>query len=101
VLLAGLDEHALDLLRTRATPHPLASVDQPLGPRATSADLPTVLIACAFGMDQVREMMAAGHPFFSGLGEARIIGLPTGHWPMLSEPKALAVLLDDLGQPGP
>ena len=101
VLLAGLDEHALELLRTRATPHPPASVDQPLGPRATSADLPTVLIACTFGMDQIRDMMAAGHPFFAGLGEARIVSLPTGHWPMLSEPKALAVILDELGRSDP
>jgi pimeloyl-ACP methyl ester carboxylesterase len=98
VLLAGLDEAALTLLRTRATPHPAASVAQPLGARATSADLPTALIACTFGMDQVREMMAAGHPFFAGLAEARIIPLPTGHWPMLSEPKALATILDELGR---
>jgi pimeloyl-ACP methyl ester carboxylesterase len=93
VLLAGLDENALTLLRTRSTPHPTASVRQPLGPRATSADLPTVLIACTFDMDQIRAMMAAGHPFFAGLSEARIIPLPTGHWPMLSEPKALAEIL--------
>jgi pimeloyl-ACP methyl ester carboxylesterase len=98
VLLAGLDERALELLRTRSTPHPPASVNQPLGRRATSADLPTVLIACTFPMDQIREMMASGHPFFAGLGEARIIPLPTGHWPMLSEPKALAAALDDLAQ---
>jgi pimeloyl-ACP methyl ester carboxylesterase len=98
VLLAGLDEAALTLLRTRATPHPAASVSQPLGARATSADMPTALISCTFDMDQVRQMMAAGHPFFSGLAEARIIGLPTGHWPMLSEPKALAAILDELGR---
>jgi len=97
VLLAGLDEHALELLRTRATPHPLGSVRQPLGPRATSADLPTTLIACTFPMDQIHQMMASGHPYFAGLGEARIVPLPTGHWPMLSEPKALAAALDDLG----
>jgi pimeloyl-ACP methyl ester carboxylesterase len=97
VLLAGLDEAALTLLRTRATPHPTSSVTQPLGPRATSADLPTALIACTFGMDQIRQMMAAGHPFFAGLTEARIIPLPTGHWPMLSEPKALAAILEELG----
>jgi pimeloyl-ACP methyl ester carboxylesterase len=90
VLLAGLDEAALALLRTRSTPHPRASVAQPLGPRATSADLPTTLIACTFPMEQIAEMMAAGHPFFAGLAEARIVPLPTGHWPMLSEPKALA-----------
>jgi pimeloyl-ACP methyl ester carboxylesterase len=90
VLLAGLDETALELLRTRSTPHPLASLAQPLGPHATSTDLPTTLIACTFPMDQIGQMMAAGHPFFAGLTEARIIALPTGHWPMLSEPKALA-----------
>ncbi|HEV8569882.1 MAG TPA: alpha/beta hydrolase [Actinoplanes sp.] len=98
VLLAGLDAAALELLRTRATPHPAASVTQPLGKRATSADLPTALIACTFAMDQVRQMMAAGHPFFAGLSEARIVALPTGHWPMLSEPKALAAALDELGR---
>jgi len=90
ILLAGLDETALELLRTRSTPHPLASVTQPLGPHATSADLPTTLISCTFPIDQVGQMMAAGHPFFAGLTEARIMALPTGHWPMLSEPKALA-----------
>src|SRR5689334_22557261 len=61
VLLAGLDEPALDLLRTRSTGHPLASVKQKLGPRATSADLPTVLIASTFPLEQIHEMMAAGH----------------------------------------
>jgi pimeloyl-ACP methyl ester carboxylesterase len=93
---AGLDEHAVALLRARSTPHPRASVAQPLGPRATSADLPTALVACTFPMDQVRAMMASGHPFFSGLADARIVPLATGHWPMLSEPKALASILDDL-----
>ncbi len=95
VLLAGLGETALTLLRTRSTPHPLASVRQPLGARATSADLPTALITCTFPPDQVREMTAAGHPFFAGLAEARVVALPTGHWPMLSEPQALAAALDN------
>ena len=97
VLLAGLDETALDLLRTRGTGHPLASVKQPLGVRATSADLPTVLIACTFPLEQIHEMMAAGHPFFAGLAEAEIIPLATGHWPMLSEPKKLAGILASVG----
>jgi pimeloyl-ACP methyl ester carboxylesterase len=93
---AGLDEHALELLRTRATAHPAASVSQPLGARADSTDLPTALVACTFPLEQVRQMTADGHPFFAGLTEARAVALPTGHWPMLSEPKALAAILDDL-----
>jgi pimeloyl-ACP methyl ester carboxylesterase len=97
VLLAGLDEAALALLRTRATAHPRASVTQPLGARADSADLPTTLVASTFPPEQIKEMMAAGHPFFSGLAEAEIVALPTGHWPMLSEPVALAAVLKELG----
>ena len=31
--------------------------------------------------------MAAGHPFFAGWPRREIVPLPTGHWPMLSEPK--------------
>jgi pimeloyl-ACP methyl ester carboxylesterase len=90
VLLAGLDEAALQLLRDRSTPHPAASVRQPLGKHATSSDLPTTLIACTFPLQQIGEMMTAGHPFFAELTSARITALPTGHWPMLSEPEALA-----------
>ena len=93
VLLAGLDERALTLLRTRSTPHPAASVRQPLGARATSADLPTALISCTIPLEQAREMSAAGHPFFAGLTEARLLSLPTGHWPMLSDPRGLAAAL--------
>jgi pimeloyl-ACP methyl ester carboxylesterase len=81
------------MLRDRSTPHPAASVRQPLGKHATSADLPTTLIACTFPLEQIGEMMAAGHPFFAELTEARIVALPTGHWPMLSEPGELAAAL--------
>jgi pimeloyl-ACP methyl ester carboxylesterase len=97
VLLAGLDDAALALLRERSTPHPRASVLQPLGARATSHDLPTTLVACSLPPDQVAQMMAAGHPFFAGLGEAEIVPLATGHWPMLSEPAALAGILEQRG----
>jgi pimeloyl-ACP methyl ester carboxylesterase len=95
-MLAGLDDRALELLRTRGTPHPMASIKQPIGPHATSADLPTVLVACSFPVATVEEMMAADHPWFVEMKSARIIALPTGHWPMLSEPKALADILKSL-----
>jgi len=92
-LLAGLDERALALLSARATDHPAASVRQKLPARATSADLPTTLITCTFGVDEVDAMTAAGHPFFAGLTEAKVVGVPTGHWPMFSEPVALTEAL--------
>ena len=39
-------------------------------------------------------MTAAGHPFFTGLTKAEVVALPTGHWPMLSEPRALVDVLE-------
>lgn len=101
VNLAGLDATALALLRARSTPHPLNSVNAPLGRRATAVDVPTALVACVFDLDQVRTMAEQGHPFFAGLAGAEVVGLPTGHWPMLSEPAALAGLLDELATAGP
>ncbi|HEX8630010.1 MAG TPA: alpha/beta hydrolase [Catenuloplanes sp.] len=95
-LLAGLDEAALSRLRARATGHPLASVSQPLRRTPTGIPVPMALVACVFPADQVTGMIAARHPMFAGLAGAEIVGLPTGHWPMLSEPKALAGILDRL-----
>lgn len=92
-LLAGLDERALALLSARATDHPAASVRHKMPVRATSADLPTTLISCTMAVDEVAAMTAAGHPFYAGLTEAKVIGVPTGHWPMFSEPAALTEAL--------
>ncbi len=37
-----------------------------------------------------------GHPFFAGLHGAEIAALPTGNWPVLSEPEAVADVLHSL-----
>src|SRR5947207_2879163 len=58
--------------------------------------VPRVLVASTFPVDEVRALIAQGHPWFAGLGDARLIGVPTGHWPMLSEPAALADALGAL-----
>jgi pimeloyl-ACP methyl ester carboxylesterase len=93
VLLAGLDEDALALLRKRSTTHPYASVAQPLR-RGGDLNPPAVLIACTFSLEQIAAMRAAGHPFFAAVDDDVVIrSLPTGHWPMLSEPAKLADLL--------
>ncbi|MEV0716197.1 alpha/beta hydrolase [Asanoa sp. NPDC050611] len=93
ILLAGLDEDALALLRKRSTTHPYASVAQPLR-RGGSLNPPASMIACTFSLEQIAEMRAAGHPFFAAVSDDMVIrSLPTGHWPMLSEPARLAELL--------
>jgi hypothetical protein len=55
----------------------------------------TTLIACTFPPDQVRALMASGHPFFRALHEVafRLVELPTGHYPMLARPADLTRLL--------
>lgn len=95
--LAGLDDAALGLLRARATPHPLRAATDPVR-RTGGRAVPTALVASTFPLPMVEEMIAQGHPFFAGLAGARLHALPTGHWPMLSEPKGLATVLDTIAR---
>lgn len=57
-----------------------------------------MLIANSFPLEQVRQLIAAGHPWFKELGgpQWRLEELPTGHWPMFSVPDDLARKLDAL-----
>jgi pimeloyl-ACP methyl ester carboxylesterase len=94
VNLAGLDGPALELLRRLSTPHPFMTATEPV--RLTGAPQPpTTLVTCTIPIEQVHAMMAENHPFFAGVQRDNldVVGLPTGHWPMLSEPKALADIL--------
>ncbi|TDC40163.1 alpha/beta hydrolase [Micromonospora sp. KC213] len=93
--LAGLDESALALLRRRSTPQPLRAATDAVR-RTGGRQVPTALVACTLPVEMARTMIAEGHPFFAGLAGAELHGLPTGHWPMLSEPKALADVLDTI-----
>jgi pimeloyl-ACP methyl ester carboxylesterase len=94
-LRSGLTPALLDELARRATAHPYGSIRQPLATGGAWAKLPRTLIASTFPLDVVRQMMADGHPYFSGLTDATLVGVPTGHWPMFSEPAALADALGD------
>lgn len=96
VLLTGLDAPTLTTLRERATPHPLGAATQPVRRTGAGDALPVALVTCIFPVAQVEAMVAEGHPFFTAFRGGDLRGLPTGHWPMLSEPKRLAELLDEL-----
>jgi pimeloyl-ACP methyl ester carboxylesterase len=107
--LAGLDERHRRLMCSRAADQPFGTYTQPL--RLTNparASLPKALISCSFPLEQVRALIASGHPWFREMAgpEWRLLELPTGHWPMFSEPEGLADHLLTLattstGQPGP
>jgi pimeloyl-ACP methyl ester carboxylesterase len=93
VTLAGLDDTMLSALRARATPHPYATMTQTQRLTGAVDNIPKTLIACTIPLDVVRQMIDSGNPFFAGLKDATLLTLPTGHWPMFSEPDALAEML--------
>jgi pimeloyl-ACP methyl ester carboxylesterase len=96
ITLAGLSADDLALLRSRSVPQPFATARQPLL-RPHGGSVPETLISCLFPEEQVRQMIADGHPMFAGFdGPPQVLPLPTGHYPMLSRPADTARLLASL-----
>jgi pimeloyl-ACP methyl ester carboxylesterase len=97
--LAGLGEQERGLMRSRAVAQPFGTYTQPLALRDPAREeLPRALVSCSFPLAQVRELIAAGHPWFVELAGPRwrLHELPTSHWPMLSRPGDLARLLGEI-----
>lgn len=92
----GIDDEEFDQLHARATPEPAGTVTG-TARRAAEPDrtLPKTVIACTFTEVQARSAIDASVPAFVEMGgpEWSFVELPTGHWPMFSEPEALAGLL--------
>ncbi|HEX5497748.1 MAG TPA: alpha/beta hydrolase, partial [Thermomicrobiales bacterium] len=98
--LTGLDDEARALMKRHAVPQPFATYTQPV--RLTNparAAVPKTAILCSFSEADVRAALAAGVPMMRGLAGPnwRFLELPTGHWPMFSEPARLAALLERVG----
>ena len=99
--LAGISEDGLARFRALATPHPYGTYRQALHlTRPDAEPLPKLGVLSSFSEAQLREMIAAGHPWGQSLSgpEWRFVDLPTGHWPMFSEPQRLTELLHAAGQ---
>jgi pimeloyl-ACP methyl ester carboxylesterase len=98
---AGLDEETFAELHARAYAEPAGVILA--GARRGTPDptLPKTVVACSFTEAQARELVGAGVPAFAEMAgpEWSFVELPTGHWPMVSEPAALARLLAGLGGP--
>ncbi|MFB9743937.1 alpha/beta fold hydrolase [Pseudonocardia sulfidoxydans] len=97
--LEGLDDDTLETMWARATAEPGGVVTGSAARGVNDPSLPKTLVASSFPAEQVRALAAAGVPAFVELAgpEWDIRDLPTGHWPMLSEPDALAGVLQDVG----
>jgi pimeloyl-ACP methyl ester carboxylesterase len=92
--LAGLGEAERALMRVRAAAQPFQTYRQPLRLTGAGGDYGRVVIAC----NDFRTLLAAGIPALQAIKPPawRIDELETGHWPMLSAPRELATLLDNL-----
>ncbi|MGW2401696.1 alpha/beta fold hydrolase [Kitasatospora sp. NPDC001664] len=92
---AGLTPEALDLLDRYAAPQPAATLLQPLRLGGDPAPWPTTGILCTAGggtdLATVETAVRFGPPHLRALADPRVgfVELPTGHWPMLSDPPAL------------
>ena len=98
---AGLDDETFAELHARSLAEPAGVVLTGARRGAPDPTLPKTVVACSFTQAQARELIAAGVPAFAEMAgpEWSFAELPTGHWPMLSEPAALARLLAGLGDP--
>jgi pimeloyl-ACP methyl ester carboxylesterase len=96
--LSGLGPAERALMRERATDQPAGALHQSLRLTGAGDRLPKTLVSCSFPLDQVRTLIAAGHPWFASLGgpEWELVELSTGHWPMFSLPDATARVLAEV-----
>ncbi|MER7699234.1 MULTISPECIES: alpha/beta fold hydrolase [unclassified Streptomyces] len=102
---AGLSEAALDGLTALAAPQPLGTLLQPLRLTGAVAAVPVTGVLCTGngpGVEMLQMMVEVGDPALRALADARVafFDLPTGHWPMLSCPAALAETLIEAASGG-
>ena len=98
--LEGLSDGQLAAFRERAVPEPGAAL------RETSRladerrlDVPSTVVCASMSSDQIQAAVEAGHPWvgeLAGLRDVSYVDLPTGHWPMWSRARELAVILHDV-----
>ena len=84
-----LSADAIDLIVSRSTPHPGRAISEPAHLVRPLADLPTTYIKCL--MDGATPSSDVAEQLKSPAWD--LVELPTGHWPMFSQPAALAKLL--------
>ncbi|MER8016920.1 dienelactone hydrolase family protein [Streptomyces griseoluteus] len=94
----GLTPAALDQLAARALPQAAATLTQPLRLSGSAARIPRTGVLCTAGgstIERLRWMASLGAPRLGLLTAPgnTFLEVPTGHWPMLSEPDLLAKAL--------
>lgn len=95
--LEGLSPGALERFRERAVSEPGTILRQAVQlTNDARFDVPTTFVCCSIPSSQVIELVQAGHPMFAEVANLKnvdYVDLPTGHWPMWSQPSDLTHIL--------
>ena len=94
--LAGIGRQRRADFRRPAVPHPAGPARDRLRLTGTRRrDVQVTMITSSYRSADVARLAEQGHPYFVELTELPVsyLELPTGHWPMLSRPAALAAAL--------
>jgi pimeloyl-ACP methyl ester carboxylesterase len=95
--LVDLDEGLRARFRSIAIPEPMrVTSDKQQLSDERRYDVPVTVICCEFPSDAMRGWIDAGIPFSAELARIKsyeLVDLPTGHWPQLTKPRELAVMI--------
>lgn len=95
--LEGLSADVLEQFRAGAVPEPGPVLRQPVElSNHARRKVRTTLVCCSIPSAQVLELAQTGHPMFAevaNLEHLDVVDLPTGHWPMWSNPRGLAKVI--------
>lgn len=96
--LEGLDEATKARFSAHAVAEPAGVMTGTVSLRDESRfGVPASFICCSMSGETVRSLAANGHPMFAEVCryvDVEYFDLPTGHWPMWSEPEKLAQALN-------
>ncbi|GAA3208021.1 hypothetical protein GCM10020256_04190 [Streptomyces thermocoprophilus] len=87
----GLTGEQIARLLSGAVPHPGATLTEPAAPTGALAGLPVTYVKCL--LDGPEPMPAVAK--LLGGPSWELVRMDTGHWPMFSQPEALARILDE------
>ncbi|MEU4289281.1 alpha/beta hydrolase [Kribbella sp. NPDC026596] len=88
-----LSDETIAVIVSRSTPHPGRAISEPAATAHPITELPTTYIKCL--MDGATPSSDVAEHLKSPSWE--LVELPTGHWPMFSQPAALAKILGNAG----
>jgi pimeloyl-ACP methyl ester carboxylesterase len=95
--MRGLSEEQLKTFQERAVPEPAAALRDVVHLEDVARlQVPATVVCTAFSSADYKSYAEQGTPFLAGLLDHKAlhyVDLPTGHWPMWSEPEKLAEII--------